>query len=152
MCSYIFPLLAGRIFSRCFGVSCFIRIVWSCLGIFLVFFLVPVPSDWLRRAVSSILIVLVCSFRPNIFLRFSCLSIFAYSRFLICVSSLISHLGFEFLFMFFRGTPILVLTNFAPASMTSFNSVMLFIKICFNNLFVFFSFGLDSFPVLFHVK
>ena len=36
-------------------------------------------------------------------------------RFLICVSNRISHPGFEFLFVFFRGTPILSWTNFALA-------------------------------------
>ena len=45
-----------------------------------------------------------------------CLSIFACRRrFLICASSLISDPGFEFLFVFFRVTLILSLTNFTPA-------------------------------------
>ena len=32
-------VLFGKIFFRCFGTSCFVDIVWSCLGIFLVFLL-----------------------------------------------------------------------------------------------------------------
>ena len=35
MASPILPLLVGRIFCCCFGTSCFVCIVWSCLGIFL---------------------------------------------------------------------------------------------------------------------
>ena len=39
MTSPILPLRVGRIFFRCFGKSCFVCIVWSCLGIFLFFLL-----------------------------------------------------------------------------------------------------------------
>ena len=39
--------------------------------------------------------------------------VFSFS-FLSCVFSLISVPGFEVLFVFFRGTPIFVQTNFAP--------------------------------------
>ena len=47
---------------------------------------------------------------------FLCLIIFAcFRRFLICVCSLISHPGFEFLFASFMGTSILSRTNFTPA-------------------------------------
>ena len=46
---------------------------------------------------------------------FFCHIIFACRRFLICISSQISHPGFEFLFVFFQGTPIFSQTNFAPA-------------------------------------
>ena len=48
--------------------------------------------------------------------HFLCLFFFACCRiFLICVSSRTSHPDFEFLFMFFRRTPILSQTNFTPA-------------------------------------
>ena len=116
-CSYVFaPFSVCRIFFRCFGMSCFVCIVWSYLCIFLVFVLSTVPSDLSFRILSFALIVLLCSFRPNIFPRFSSVSIFTCCwSFLICVSSLISHPCFEFLFVFFKGTTIFSQTNFTPA-------------------------------------
>ena len=68
---------------------------------------------------------------------FLCLSIFACCRFRICVYSLISKPGIDFLVVFFRGTPILSQTNFAPALISSFNSVMLFVEIYIDKLFIF---------------
>ena len=71
------------------------------------------------------------------------LSIFAYCRrILICVFSLISHPGFEFLFIFFRGTRFLAHTIFVPSSICSFNSVMLFV---FQFLFLLFSILVSKF-------
>ena len=61
MSSHILSLLAGRVFSHCFGMSCFVSFVWSYDGIFLVFLLSPVP-----RVVLFLLIVIPCSFCPNI--------------------------------------------------------------------------------------
>ena len=72
MSSCILPLLTGRIFFRYFGMSCFVCIVLSCLDIFLVFLLSPVPSDFFPWFVLFALIVMsLFSFRPNIFQRFS---------------------------------------------------------------------------------
>ena len=62
--------------------------------------------------------------------------------------SLISHPDFEFLFLFFRERLILSQTNFTPALIISFNSVMLFVEICVNNSFVFFQF----LPWLFSIR
>ena len=119
MSSCILLLLAGRIFFRCFGMSCFVCIVLSCLDIFLVFFLSPEPSDLFPWVVLFVfLVMLLFSFRPDIFQRFLWVLWFLlviYRRFLICVSRLISHPGFEFLFVFYGGTPILSQTSFAPA-------------------------------------
>ena len=57
--------------------------------------------------------------------------------FLSCVSSLISHRGFEFLFVYFMGKPILSHTNFVLSSISLFYSVMFFVEICANNLSIF---------------
>ena len=100
--------LAGRIFFRCFVMPSFVHIVLSCLDIFVVFLL----SLIYNLELFVLLDVLLLSFRPNLFQRSS--PVFSFS-FLICVSSRISHPGFEFLFVFFRETPILSQTNFAPA-------------------------------------
>ena len=50
MASPILPLTLPRIFSRCFWTSCFVYIVWSCLGIFLVFLLSLVFFGWSPQA------------------------------------------------------------------------------------------------------
>ena len=93
------PLLAGWILFRCFEISCLVCIVLSYLDIFIVFFLLLIPS-------SSGIVIFTCvafSFQsqrvPAFFL---CFIIFACCRrFLICVSSRISQPGFEFLLVFF---------------------------------------------------
>ena len=58
-------------------------------------------------------------------------------KFLISISSLIFHPGFQFLFVFFSRTPILSPTHFAPAWISSFNSVMLFVEICVHDSLIF---------------
>ena len=50
MASTILPLIVGRIFFRCFGTSCFVYIVWPCLGIILVFLLSLVFFGWSPQA------------------------------------------------------------------------------------------------------
>ena len=55
--SCILPLLAGRIFFRCFGLSCFVCIVLSCLDIFLAPLLSPVPSDLFCRIVLLVVLL-----------------------------------------------------------------------------------------------
>ena len=50
-------------------------------------------------------------------------------RFLIYVPSRISHPGFEFRFLFFRGAPVLSQTNFAPTYVNSFNSIPSFCRV-----------------------
>ena len=99
---YVFvhsPPTSGWIFCRCFGRSCFVGIVWSCLRIFSVFFLSPVHSDFLRVVLFALFVVLLFAFPPNIFHR----------RFLIWVSSLISRQGFEFLIALFRRTLFIII-------------------------------------------
>ena len=55
---------------RCFGMSCFICIVWSCLCIFLVFLFSPVHSDLFPQVVSFVLILQLFFSSLKIFLRF----------------------------------------------------------------------------------
>ena len=123
---------------RCFGMSYFVCIVWSYVSIFLIFLLSSGPSYLFTQVVSFVLIVLLCSFlSEHILAFFVCLRIFACCfRYLICVFSLTYHPGFEFLFLFFRGNQIFSLTNFAPAYISSFNSVMLFVEIYVINSFI----------------
>ena len=65
-------------------------------------------------------------------------SIFAYCRsFSFCDSNLSSHQDFDFLSMVFRATQIFSQTNFTPAFIKSFNSVMLFVGIFANKTFTF---------------
>ena len=65
-----FPQIAGRIFS-CFEMFCFVGIVLSCLGIFLVFLLLPVSSGLFPRVVLFVQLVSFFPFCPNMFHRFS---------------------------------------------------------------------------------
>ena len=55
----------------------------------------------------------------------------------ICDSSLSSHPGFDFLSVVLKGKPIFSQTNFAPAYIKSFNSVMLFVGMFVNKSFTF---------------
>ena len=110
-----FPLLLGRILLRYFGISYFVFTISSYHDILLAFLLSPVHSDLSLRVASFVLIVLLCSFCLNVFLRFILSSFVCCRRYLTCVSSLISHAGFGFLFVFFRGTLMFSQTNFAPA-------------------------------------
>ena len=137
MSSNLLPLLAARIFFRCFGVSCFVCIVRSYLGIILVFILSPEPSDSSLRVVLFVLIMFLSSFCPNIFSHFSSVLTFLLVDGAIFVFQSDFSSRFEILFVFFRRTPILSLTNFTPAWITSFNFVMLFVDMCVNNSFIF---------------
>ena len=67
MSSCDLPLLADRIFFRCFGMSRFVYIVLPCLDIFLVFLLSPVLSGLFPRVLLSFslgLIFLLLLFNP----------------------------------------------------------------------------------------
>ena len=63
-----------RIFFRCFGMSCFVCVVSSCLGIFLVFLLSSVHFDKTFQIVFLVLAVLfpprsnICSSSVSVFL------------------------------------------------------------------------------------
>ena len=104
----------------------FLSLFWNVL--FCLYWLV---LSWYLFSLPSLantfwFITSVCIFGSNcvafllssyhILMFFFYLSIFAYCRrFLICVSNLISHQGFDFLFVFSRVTPIFSQTDFAPA-------------------------------------
>ena len=129
---------------------CFASTVLPPLNIFLVFLLSQVPSGLFPRDVFLVLLVELIFFfsSQHVSAFFLCLVFFACCRrFLISVSCRISYPGFEFLLVFFRETPILSLTNFSPALISSFNSMMFFFEIYVNNSFIFFNFYLDCFPV-----
>ena len=98
-------LFAGRYFFSCFGISCFIYIVWFFLDIFVFFFLSPLPSHLFELfAFLSV----ACSFYPKIFPRFPLFLAFLQVEVSFsCVSTLIFHYGLEFLSVFYRGTSIL---------------------------------------------
>ena len=149
MFSCILPLFAGRIFFRCFGMSYFVCIVLLCLGIILVFLLLPVSS--------GLFLHVVC-FSPNLFqLSSSILS------FLLLVVGFFSAFPVEFPIQvlsfcscfFFIGTPIFSLTNFALAWISLFKSEMLFVEICVNNSFfpflIWLFYGLGFLPMVIHV-
>ena len=61
------PLLAGRIFFGVFGMSCFVCIALSCLDIFLVFLLSPVPSNLFLRVYCLFYLCYFSSFRLTMF-------------------------------------------------------------------------------------
>ena len=70
MCWFIHPQFPGRIFFVffCGGMSCFVCIVLFCIDIFLVFLLSPVaPGLFLRFEYFVLIVVLLFSFRPNLF-------------------------------------------------------------------------------------
>ena len=80
-CGYVcepFLPTCWKNFFRCCEITCFVCIVWSYLCIFLVFLLSPLPSDLSLWVLSIVLMVLRCSFRPNIFSRFSSVLIFLF--------------------------------------------------------------------------
>ena len=152
MCSCILSYSQVELFSS-------FRNVLLCLHCFILsryIFSLPsfVNTFWFIS--SSCLVCLTCydafffSFQyiPAFFISFV---IFACCRkFLFCIFSRISQPGFEFLFVLFKETPILSLTNFVLTYISSFNSAMFFVEICDNNLlfFFFFSLCLDCFSVL----
>ena len=118
-CWHIFvwsPRLMGRIFLCCFGMSCFVCIVLLFVDISLIFLLSPVLSG-LFPQVSLFFSCVAFSFSSlNVSASFLCLIILVYfHRFFICISSQISHPGFDFFFMLFEGIPISAQINFALA-------------------------------------
>ena len=113
-------------FLKCFRTSCFVYIVWSCFGIFLVFLL-------LLAFLVGLLKLFLSSTCPAFSVsseKFIC-SVLVFSFFVvvffICDSSLSSHQCFEFLSVVCKDTPFFSLTNFVPAYIKKFNSVISFV-------------------------
>ena len=105
--------IVGKIFFRYFEMSYFVYIAGLCLGIFKFSFLSPVSYDlYPQILLFDLAAVLALSF---FLVPFPFLIIFHCCRnFFIWVPNLISHPGFEFLFVFLWEIPILPQTNFAP--------------------------------------
>ena len=72
-------------------------------------------------------------------------SILVCCRIFILDSSLSSHLGFDFLFVVFKETPIFSQTNFAPVYIKSLNSVISFVGIF---VYMSFTFSVSDLTVL----
>ena len=95
MCSCHLSHVFGRIFFRCLRLFFFVCITLPFVDIFLIFLLSQVLSGLFPLVV--LFFGLLFSFCPNIFQHFSfVLSFCLFSYFYICVSSQISHLGFDF--------------------------------------------------------
>ena len=108
----ILHLLVVKIFFRYFGMSCFFCFFFSnCLTRSQNLLNLPSFANvfWLIffQVVFSVCFVLVFS-SQHILTRFFFLRILARRIFVICLSNLIFHLGFMFLFGFLRGTPIFI--------------------------------------------
>ena len=95
---YLLPDVV-RILFRCLRTSCFVCIVSPFVDISLIFLLSPVLSGLFHEVVLLFFLVLPFPFCPYIFQRIS----FVLS-FFICVSSRISHPGFDFSSCFSRGS------------------------------------------------
>ena len=150
----LFLLACWHFFRFFFNIVLFyLDFFLSCLDIFLVLFLSPDSSGLFSRVVFfALLVFLLFSVCPNMFQSsFFCIIIFDCSRrFLICVSSQISHPGFYFQFMILKGAPILSLTIFSSALISSFDFIMLLVELYVGNCFFgfFFCFCLDWCPSL----
>ena len=142
MSSYHLPLFVGRIFFRCFVMSYFV-----CIEIFLDIFLIFLISTVLSGLFPQVVFFwggdtfsFLSQYIPAYFL---CFIIFLCFRiFHQCVSSQISYPHFVFLFVFFKGTPVFLQTNFAPVWISSCNSMM-FLWVYMLILHLFFRFCLD---------
>ena len=88
----IHPVIAGWIFFRCFEMFNFVRVVWFCLDIFLVFLLSPIPSGLFPRVVLFVSLVFLFSFRPSMLLHLS-----SVLSFLLVVVGFLSAFPVEFL-------------------------------------------------------
>ena len=93
----------------------FVCIVWPCFS-----FKSPFFRQYLIFPImlycSTCVLFCFCLFIPTYFHVFPFLNIFTcFRNFFTYDSSLISHPSFYFQFVFLRGTPTLLLTNFAPA-------------------------------------
>ena len=95
---HLYPVV-GRIFFPCFWMSRFVCIVLPVVNISLIFLLSPVLSGLFPQVVLLFFLVLPLSFCLYMFHRLSFLACFR--RFLICVSSRISHPGFYYYYYYY---------------------------------------------------
>ena len=104
----------GKIFFRYFRIPGFICITWpswvSSFATILWFISFTRLARFVCGCLFFYLFILLVSCRFIFLITFSCCH-----RLFICPSIFIFHLGFVFLFGFFRGMPFLSLSSFAPA-------------------------------------
>ena len=86
---------------------------------------------WFNSSSCIVIFSCVAFFCSYVFQRLCCVLSFrpVFVDFFICVCSRSSHPGFDFSFVLFDGLPIFLQTNFAPAQISSFDSVILFVDI-----------------------
>ena len=107
--------IVDSIFFRCFEKSCLLRIALSFVYISLIFLLSPAVSSLFPQVVLLFFLCYLFLLFPLQRFSFFFIILACFRSFVICVSSRISHPGFDFFFMFFEGIPIFSKTNFAPA-------------------------------------
>ena len=129
--SQILPQLARRKFFHSLVMSFLVWVVWLYFCIFLPFFLSQLTPDLSLQVESFVLIILLCSFRPNIFSS----SAFVGASFLVWSVELPIQVLSFWLYSF--KNPDFSQSNFAPALICSFNSVILFFEVCVNISFIF---------------
>ena len=106
----------GRISFCCFEMSCFVCIVLPFVDISLISLLSPELSSLFPQVVQLFFLVLSFPFCSHIFQDLFVLPFWPVCvDFFICVSSRISHPGFDCFFVLIEGIPIFSHTNFAPA-------------------------------------
>ena len=105
--------IVDRIFFRCFGKTCFVWIVLPFVDISLIFLLSPALSGLFPWVVLLFFLLLLVPFSSRLFQR-PCFFYHSglFSVFFICVSSRISHPGFDSFFVLFEGIPIFSQTQF----------------------------------------
>ena len=110
------PQLVGNISFRCFGMSCFFLCCFTLSDIVLIFLLLQVFSGLFPQVILLFFRMLPFSFCPYMFQHFSFVSLLfpVFADFFICISSQISHPGFNFFSVLFKRILIFSQTNFAP--------------------------------------
>ena len=111
---HVLPII-DRIFFRCFGMSCFVCVVLLFVDISLISLLSPELSGLFPQVLLLFFLLLSLTLCSHIFQGLFFYHFVLFRRFFICVSSQISHLGFDCFFVLFEEIPIFSHTNFAPA-------------------------------------
>ena len=106
-------LIVGKIFFRCFGMSCFVCIVLPFVDISLIFLLSPVLSSLFPQVVLLFFPMFPVPTSPRLFQRLSFL-LFGLVYFVFLCAFRISHPGFDCFFVLFEGIPFFSQTDYAP--------------------------------------
>ena len=117
-CWYVFVSLPSNCcwnFLLFFGKSCFVCIVLAFVDISLIFLLSPALSGLFPQVVLLFFLVSPVPFFPAYFsASLFCIILACFRSFVICVSSRISHPGFDCFFVLLGGISIFSQTNFKP--------------------------------------